>query len=141
MPKTLTLEILNVRPEDQGTYTVQATNPSGTDETTAKLTVRPLAPAEAQALAQPKPLEVTAPQPTKQDMQQPQAPKVVVPMESVSAPKGSPVLLRATITGKPTPTVRSGFFSQMHVFIRLRVVHLVQRWQATVGLRSFPHSL
>ena len=105
VPKTLTLEILNVRPDDQGTYTARATNPVGTDETTAKLTVRPLAPAEAQALAQPKPLEIIAPQPTKEDMQQLQPPKVIVPIENVDVPKGSPVLLRATITGKPTPTV------------------------------------
>ncbi|CAF1249473.1 unnamed protein product, partial [Adineta ricciae] len=104
VPKTLTLEILNVRPEDQGTYTVRATNPTGTDETTAKLTVKPLTNTDAQSFAQPRPLQVTAPQPTQQDMQQPQPPKVVKPLENIEAPKGSPVLLRATIAGKPTPT-------------------------------------
>ena len=107
VPKTLTLEILNARPEDQGTYTAQATNPLGTDETTAKLTVRPLTNSDVQGFAQPKPLQIPAPQPTQQDMQQPQPPKVIVPLENVEAPKGSPILLRATITGKPTPTVSS----------------------------------
>ncbi|CAF0838305.1 unnamed protein product, partial [Adineta ricciae] len=104
VPKTLTLEILNVQPEDQGTYTVRATNPTGTDETTAKLTVKPLTNTDAQSFAQPKPLQVTAPQPTQQDMQQPQPPKILKPLENIQAPKGSPVLLRATIAGKPTPT-------------------------------------
>jgi hypothetical protein len=35
-----------------------------------------------------------------------EAPKVIVPLESVKVPEGSPVLLKATITGKPTPNVR-----------------------------------
>ena len=127
MPKTVTLEILDTRPEDQGTYTVRATNPIGTDETTAKLTVRPLSNADIQDFQQPKPLQVTAPQPTQQDMQQPQAPKVVKPLENVQAPKGSPVLLRATIVGKPTPTV--SIFSYMSYVDNNRecLVHLVQR--------------
>ena len=101
----MSLEILDTKPEDQGTYTVRATNPTGVDETTARLTVKPLTNADIQDLQQPKPLQVTAPQPTQQDMQQPQPPKVVKPLENVQAPKGSPVLLRATIAGKPTPTV------------------------------------
>jgi hypothetical protein len=35
-----------------------------------------------------------------------QPPKVVVPLENEKVKKGSPVLLKATITGNPTPTVR-----------------------------------
>ena len=107
VPKILTLEILNARPEDQGIYAVEAKNPLGADETSAKVTVRPLTNTDAQEFAMPKPLQVTAPQPTQQDMKQPQPPKVVKPLENIEVPKGSPILFRATITGKPTPTVRS----------------------------------
>ena len=99
--KTLTLQILTPRRDDQGTYTARATNPSGTDETSSKLTVRP-------AAAQPVgagPLVVKAPVPTKEDMKQMQPPKVVVPLENTQVKEGAPVLLRATIVGKPTPDV------------------------------------
>ena len=99
------MEILNAQPDDQGLYTAQAINPVGKDDTSAKLSVQPLTNNDAQEFAQPKPLQVTAPQPTQQDMQQPQPPKVIVPLKNINAPKGSPILLRATITGKPTPTV------------------------------------
>lgn len=126
MPKTLTLQILDARPSDQGTYTARATNPLGTDETTAKLTIQPLTPAEAQTLAQPKPLEIAAPQPTPEDLQKPQPPKVIVPLENVDVPKGSPVLLRATITGKPTPTVRPLLPISVGLLSVLYVVHVVQ---------------
>jgi hypothetical protein len=104
----LTLEILAARPDDQGVYTVRATNPSGTDETTCKLTIRPVASVDTRPFIQPEhfaPLELKAPVPTKEDMDHMEAPKVVVPLESVQAPEGSPVLLKATITGKPTPNV------------------------------------
>ena len=122
MPKTVSLEILDTKPEDQGTYTIRATNPTGTDETTANLTVKPLTNTDVQSFAQPKQLQVTAPQPTQQDMQQPQPPKVVKPLENVQAPKGSPVLLRATIAGKPTPTVSS--FSCMIYVDKLFVINV-----------------
>ncbi|CAF3840080.1 unnamed protein product, partial [Adineta steineri] len=102
-PKTLTLEILDARPSDQGTYTVRAANPFGNDETTAKLTIRPATSADALPSATPKPVEVKAPIPTKEEMQQIQPPKVIVPLENAETTKGSPVLLRATIIGTPTP--------------------------------------
>ena len=70
IPKTMTLEILDAKPEDQGVYTVRATNPLGADETTAKLTVRPSTTPDNLPTTQPRPVEVKAPQPTKQDMQQ-----------------------------------------------------------------------
>ncbi|CAF4646599.1 unnamed protein product, partial [Rotaria magnacalcarata] len=41
--RTITLQILASRPDDQGIYTVRATNPVGSDETTCKLTIRPVA--------------------------------------------------------------------------------------------------
>ncbi|CAF1576827.1 unnamed protein product, partial [Adineta steineri] len=102
-PKILTLEILDAKPSDQGTYTVRAANPLGTDETTAKLAIRPATSPDALPSAAPKPVEVKAPIPTKEEMQQVQPPKVIVPLENVEATKGSPVLLRATIVGTPTP--------------------------------------
>ncbi len=96
------MEILNPVPVDQGVYTVRATNPVGSDETTCKLTIPP-------ASAQPNqsaPLEIKAPPPTKEDMQQMQPPKVIIPLQSAEVAVGTPVLLKATIIGKPTPTVR-----------------------------------
>jgi len=96
--KVLTMEIVTPRPDDQGTYTLQAVNPSGKVETTAKLTIQP--PKQPK---DDKPLEVKAPQPTKEDLTQQQPPKVVVPLKEEQVEENSPVLLKATITGKPTP--------------------------------------
>ena len=102
------MQITGGRPDDQGTYTVRATNPVGSDETTCKLTIKPTP--KTGPGAQPEqtgPLEVKAPAPTKEEQQQPmQPPKVVVPLENEKVKKGSPVVLKATITGNPTPTVR-----------------------------------
>ena len=109
LTKTLTLQVLAARPDDQGVYTVRATNPSGSDETTCKLTIRPTASIDTTPFIQPEhfaPLEVKAPKPTKADMEQMEPPKVIVPLEHLEVKEGSPVLLRATITGKPTPNVR-----------------------------------
>ena len=41
MNRTITLQILASRPDDQGVYRVQAVNPVGSDETSCKLTIRP----------------------------------------------------------------------------------------------------
>jgi hypothetical protein len=51
-------------------------------------------------------LELKAPLPKKEDLQQMEAPKFIVPLQSVQVNEGSPVLLQATIVGKPTPNVR-----------------------------------
>ncbi len=51
-------------------------------------------------------LELKAPIPTKEDMEQMEAPKVITPLQSVQVNEGSPVLLQATIVGKPRPNVR-----------------------------------
>lgn len=87
---------------------MQATNPSGTDESTCQLTIRPIPSVDTRPFVQPErfgPLEVKAPQPTREEMQRPEAPKVVSPLEPVQANEGAPVLLQATIVGKPTPNV------------------------------------
>ena len=81
----------------------------GTDETSGKLTIQPVSSVDTRPFVQPEhftQLELKAPVPTKEDMQQMQSPKVVAPLESIQANEGSPVLLRATIVGKPAPNVR-----------------------------------
>ncbi|CAF4170670.1 unnamed protein product, partial [Rotaria sordida] len=106
LTKVLTLQVLAARPDDQGTYTVRATNPSGTDETTAKLTIRPVASIDTRPFVQPEhfaQLEVKAPPPTKEDMEKMEPPKVIVPLKPIQVNEGSPILLQATITGKPRP--------------------------------------
>ncbi|CAF1516488.1 unnamed protein product, partial [Rotaria sordida] len=106
LPKVLTLQILAARPDDQGTYTVRATNPVGSDETTCKLTIRPVASIDTRPFVQPEhfaQLEVKAPPPTKEDMEKMEPPKVIVPLKPMQVKEGSPVLLQATITGKPRP--------------------------------------
>ncbi|CAF4706986.1 unnamed protein product, partial [Rotaria socialis] len=103
---TLTLQVLAARPDDQGTYTVRAINPVGSDETTCDLTVRPTASIDTRPFIQPDrfaPLEVKAPPPTKEDLDKMEPPKVIVPLENLQVTEGSPVLLKATIIGKPTP--------------------------------------
>ena len=112
----MTLQILAARPDDQGVYTVRATNPVGSDETTCKLTIRPVASVDTRPFIQPEqfaPLELKAPVPTKEDMDHMEAPKVIVPLESVQVPEGLPVLLQATITGKPRPNVRLSLITHL----------------------------
>jgi hypothetical protein len=71
------------------------------------VTIRPAAPTPAGPAGQPAgPLEVKAPVPTKEDMKQMQPPKVTVPLDNTQVKEGVPVLLRATIVGKPAPNVR-----------------------------------
>ena len=87
----------------------------GSDETTCKLTVKP-EPKKGSG-AQPEqtgPLEVKAPQPKKEDLDKMEPPKVIVPLENEKVKKGTPVLLKATIIGKPTPTV-SSFYSKTNI--------------------------
>jgi hypothetical protein len=47
-----------------------------------------------------------APVPKKEDLQQMQPPKFIVPLQSEQVDEGAPVLLQATVVGKPTPNVR-----------------------------------
>ncbi len=118
------MEILKPLPEDQGVYTVRATNPSGKDETSAKLTIGP-ATSTGQQPNQSGPLEIKAPPPTKEDMQQKQPPKVVVPLENAEVTEGLPVLLKATIVGKPVPTVRLQTLEKKYLSLISCLVYLV----------------
>ena len=114
--KTLTLQILTSRPDDQGVYTARATNPVGTVETTCKLTIRPTASIDSRPFVKPEQfanLELKAPAPTKEDMDNMEPPKVIIPLKSAQVREGQPVLLIATITGRPTPTV-SDFTPAVH---------------------------
>ncbi len=118
------MEILNPVPVDQGLYTVRVTNPVGKDETSAKLTIRP-STSTGQQPNQSGPLEIKAPPPTKEDMQQIQPPKVIVPLENAEVTEGSPVLLKATIVGKPTPTVRPHNLAKKYLSLISCLVYLV----------------
>ena len=96
------------RPDDQGTYTVKATNPVGKDETSCKLTIKPTPGIDTRPFVEPEkfaPLEVKAPPPTKEDMQKMEPPKVIIPLEDTQLKEGSPALLAAKIIGRPTPDV------------------------------------
>ncbi len=109
LTKILTLQIIAARPDDQGVYTVHATNPVGRDETTCNLTIQPVASIDTRPFVQPEhfaPLEVKAPAPKKEDLEKMQPPKVIIPLQSEQVKEGTPVLLQATIIGKPTPNVR-----------------------------------
>ena len=55
-------------------------------------------------------LEVKAPAPTKEEMEQMEAPRVTKPLQSVQVNEGTPVLLQATVVGKPRPNVRLIYF-------------------------------
>lgn len=55
-------------------------------------------------------LEVKAPVPTKEEMEQMEAPRVTTPLQSVQVNEGSPVLLQATVVGKPRPNVSLFYF-------------------------------
>lgn len=101
--------MLNPGPHDQGKYTVKATNPSGSDETSCTLTVRPTGSVDVRPFVQPESfakLELKAPPPTKEDMDKMEPPKVVVPLENQQLKDGTPALLASKITGRPTPNVR-----------------------------------
>jgi hypothetical protein len=56
-----------------------------------------------------------------------QPPKVIVPLPNEKVKIGSPVLLRATIIGKPTPSVRF-YVQQKSLSLVSCLVCLVQRW-------------
>ena len=133
--RVLTLQILNGRPDDQGTYTARATNPVGSDETTCKLTVKPEPATKKGPGAQPEqtgPLEIKAPLPKKEDLDKMEPPKVIVPLEHEKVKKGSPVLLKATIIGKPTPDVR--IYCKNHDF-----VHAMSLFRSSLGSRVMFH--
>lgn len=64
-------------------------------------------------------LELKAPKPTKEEMEHMEAPKVMTPLQSVQVNEGSPVLLQATVAGKPTPNVREIIINSSHSYVLL----------------------
>ena len=99
---------MNARPDDQGQYTVRATNPVGNDETSCNLTIRPTISIDTRPFVEPErfvKLELRAPPPTKEDMAKMEPPKVIVPLENTQLKEGAPALLKSKITGRPTPDV------------------------------------
>ena len=128
LSKVLTLQILAARPDDQGTYTVRATNPSGKDETSCQLNIRPTTSIDTRPFVEPEKfanLELKAPPPTKEDLAKPEAPKVIIPLEDVQLKEGAPALLTAKIIGRPTPDV-SYSVSRTGSFHNFRLVRLAQ---------------
>jgi hypothetical protein len=84
---------------------------------------------------------VKAPVPTKEDMQQMQPPKVIVPLPNTQVKEGLPVLLRATIVGKPTPNVRFIVYRRQFSFFIFHLVYVVQRWCTIDAIESASYSL
>ena len=100
--RVITLQILASRPDDQGVYTVRATNPVGSDETSCKLTVRPVSSVDTRPFVQPEhflPLEhrpLTSG--NADDEKQPlRPPKVLVPMNNVRLTENQPIVLKSII--------------------------------------------
>jgi hypothetical protein len=110
---------------------VRATNPSGKDETSCKLNIRPTVSIDTRPFVEPEkfaPLELKAPPPTKEDLDKMEPPKVVVPLEDVKLKEGAPVLMKAKIIGRPTPDVSIHPSVSLGCMYRLDVVvRLAQR--------------
>lgn len=114
--RVLTFHMLNPGPHDQGRYTVKATNPVGSDETSCELTIRPTSSIDTRPFVEPesfKKLEVKAPPPTKEDMDKMEPPKVIVPLQDLQLKEGSPALLQSKIIGRPTPDVRTEIIAML----------------------------
>lgn len=100
--RTITLQILNSRPDDQGTYTVRAVNPVGSDETSCKLTIRPTSSIDTRPFvdgARFRPLDNRqrpgGPDDGTSELLRP--PKVLVPMNNVRLTESEPILLKSII--------------------------------------------
>ena len=74
-------------------------------------------------------------------MQQMEAPKVITPLQSVQVNEGSPVLLQATIVGKPRPNVRLYFREIKVSSVVSFLVCLAQRWSTIECIDSSSYSL
>ena len=100
--RTITLQILAARPNDQGVYTVRATNPVGSDETTCNLTIQPVSGVDTRPFVQPErfaPLEhrpVTAGNINNEDQPR-RPPKVLIPMNNVRLSEFQPIVLKSII--------------------------------------------
>ncbi len=100
--RVIRLQILASRPEDQGTYTVRAKNPVGSDETTCKLTIRPVASVDTRPFVDAerfRPLEHRPSTAGNVDNEnQPlRPPKVLIPMNNVRLTEFQPILLKSII--------------------------------------------
>jgi hypothetical protein len=140
----LTLQILASRPDDQGTYTVRATNPVGSDETSCKLTIRTTMSIDTRPFVQPERfanLELKAPPPTKEDMDKMEPPKVVIPLENMQLKEGAPALLQARIIGRPTPDVSTRCTTLLGWTRSFVVVRLAQGWRTVGCIESSPYSI
>ena len=88
------------------------------------------------------PLEIKAPLPTKQDMKQMEPPKVITPLQSLQTNEGSPVLLQATIIGKPTPNVITFLFiNKIICLFFFLLVLLDEKWCSISSFKSSSYTL
>jgi len=100
--RIITLQILAARPDDQGVYTVRATNPSGSDETTCKLTIRPVSSVDTRPFVDAehfRPLE-NRPATARNMGDENQAlrpPKVLIPMNNIRLTEYQPIVLKSII--------------------------------------------
>ena len=121
------------------------TNPSGSDETTCKLMIQPVASIDTRPFVQPEhfaPLEIKASLPTKQDIKQMEPPKVITPLQSLQTNEGSPVLLQATIIGKPTPNVITFLFiNKIICLFFFLLVLLDEKWCSISSFKSSSYTL
>ena len=101
------MQILASRPDDQGIYTVRATNPVGSDETTCKLTIRKTSSVDTRPFIDGKsfrpldhPGRTGVPDDEANLLMRP--PKVLVPMNNVHLTESQPIVLKSIIdAGNP----------------------------------------
>jgi hypothetical protein len=110
------------------------------------LNIQPTPSIDTRPFIQPEhfaPLEVKAPIPKKEDLEQMQPPKVIVPLQNEQIKEGAPVLLEATIVGKPTPNVRfdDDDDEKIPLFLIFLLVHLVQKWCSIDCIQSSSYSI
>ncbi len=108
--RIITLQILASRPDDQGVYTVRATNPVGSDETTCKLTIRPVSSVDTRPFVDAERFRPFDHRPTTagnldNEGQPLRPPKVLVPMNNVRLTEYQPIVLKSIIdAGYPMGT-------------------------------------
>lgn len=100
--RIITLQILAARPDDKGTYTVRATNPVGSDETSCQLNIRPTASIDTRPFVDGErfrpldhPERLGAPDDEANRLLRP--PKVLVPMNNVRLTESEPIILKSII--------------------------------------------
>lgn len=105
-----TLKIDTATPNDVGTYVVLAENVAGKDQTFCQIFVDEMPNIDERPLVNPdafkyleKPLG--KPRDTDDEVDNPEPPRVIIPLKDMLLKEGEPVLLICKIDGKPKPKV------------------------------------